>query len=450
MDINMINTNAEALVREMQWLSNIIDVRMKLYYSKPCDYTSITDVERPNLVKDLSLYAKILRYYNVSFEERVILAMAMAPHVQPHVLDIFFTKNSEYERGFTEFGGIKGQNHGGFLPTGETIAFLLAPNDFQFRFRLYQIFGEDHFFSKFKILKLIHPQQMEPFLSGALSIEPEYLSLFTVGSAQKPDYNSNFPAKLINTKLDWEDLVLDDAILEEVYQIRDWIQHGDTLLNDWGMAKKVKPGFRSLFYGPPGTGKTLTASLLGKASGLDVYRIDLSQVVSKYIGETEKNLKGVFDQAESKNWILFFDEADALFGKRTATSSSNDRHANQEVSYLLQRIEDYPGIIILASNMKENLDEAFSRRFQTMIYFPMPGKQERYRLWMNTFSSKSKLEEKVDMHEIAAKYELAGGAIINVVRYCSIKALKQGTNIITYRDIMEGIRKEFGKDGRIV
>jgi SpoVK/Ycf46/Vps4 family AAA+-type ATPase len=221
-------------------------------------------------------------------------------------------------------------------------------------------------------------------------------------------------------------------------------------MNDWGMNKKIKPGFRTLFYGPPGTGKTLTASLLGKSSGLDVYRIDLSMVVSKFIGETEKNLANVFDQAENKNWILFFDEADALFGKRTQTSSSNDRHANQEVSYLLQRVEDFPGVVILATNLKANLDDAFSRRFQSMIYFPIPGPEQRKRLWKQVFSEESTLEKDFDLDEIAIKYELAGGAIINVSRYSSMKALKRGSNIILKKDIIEGIRKEFGKEGKIV
>ena len=146
----------------------------------------------------------------------------------------------------------------------------------------------------------------------------------------------------------WDDLVLDDLVHEQVQEINTWLEHGATLMSDWGLYRKIKPGYRSLFYGPPGTGKTLTASLLGKTSGRDVYRIDLSMVVSKYIGETEKNLSKIFDTAENKNWILFFDEADSLFGKRTATNSSNDRHANQQTAHLLQRVEDFPGVVILA------------------------------------------------------------------------------------------------------
>jgi len=450
MDLNIVKKNALGLTREMNWLATVIKCRMDLYWSKDCEYQAVEEVPAPDLADDDSLFASILKYYNVTFYERIIIALALAPHVQPHLLDVFYTKNSEYERGFTEFGGAKGQNHGGFLPTGETIAFILGSNNMERRFSLYFLLGDDHYFRKYKILRLEHSQAIEPFLSGTLYLEHEYLNLFTVGDAHKPDFSIHFPAKLINTRLDWDDLVLDEHTLEEVMHIRDWIVHGDTLLHDWGLANKIKPGFRALFYGPPGTGKTLTASLLGKSTGLDVYRIDLSQIVSKYIGETEKNLRNVFDQGENKNWVLFFDEADALFGRRTQASSSNDRHANQEVSYLLQRVEDYPGVVILATNLKENMDEAFSRRFQAMIYFAMPGVEQRKQLWQRAFSPKTVLEPKIKMAEIAAKYELTGGAIINVVRYCSLLALKHGTNVIKYKDLIEGIRKEYSKDGKVV
>lgn len=450
MDLKPLKANAIVLAREMQWLALVIDTRMKLYFSQDSEYKDIYNIPLPELEAEDSVYSNIAEYYQMSFDERIILALALAPHIQPHLLDIFFIKNSTYDRGFTEVGGIKGQNHGGFIPTGETAAFIIAGMDLEKRFNLINIFSEDHFFKKFKILDLVHNQPHEPFLSGVITVAPEYLSYFTSGVSHKPDYGINFPAKLITTNLDWSDLVLEDNILEEVNEIKDWIEYGHTLMNDWGMNKKIKPGFRTLFYGPPGTGKTLTASLLGKSSGLDVYRIDLSMVVSKFIGETEKNLANVFDQAENKNWILFFDEADALFGKRTQTSNSNDRHANQEVSYLLQRVEDFPGVVILATNLKANLDDAFSRRFQSMIYFPMPGYEQRKRLWKQAFSSQSILEAGLNLDEIAQKHEMAGGAIINVSRYSSMKALKRGSNVILKKDIIEGIRKEFGKEGKIV
>ena len=214
-----------------------------------------------------------------------------------------------------------------------------------------------------------------------MRVSEEFLSQVLLDKEYKPDYNIGFPAKRITTELNWDDMVLDYQVAIELEEINAWISSGKTIMEDWGLSRILKAGYRSLFYGPPGTGKTLAATLLGKKNNMDVYRIDLSMIVSKYIGETEKNLARVFDLAENRNWILFFDEADALFGKRTSTNTSNDRHANQEVAYLLQRIEDFPGMIILATNLRSNIDEAFSRRFQSVIYFPMPTEELRAEIW---------------------------------------------------------------------
>lgn len=450
MELTTLRYNARVLYAEMQWLAKLIELRMKLYWGEAGTHQSLEELQPPDLVDDRSPYAGLVRRHALTFQERVVLLLALAPYIQPQLLDVFFVKNASYDRGFTEFGGIKGQNHGGFIPTGETAAFVLAVNDFEKRFQLFSVFSDEHVFRKLNILQLQSPVSQEPFLSGMISLSSEYLTYMTLGTSHKPDFSMQFPAKRLSTDAAWSDLVLDDAILEEVMEIQDWIVHGETLMNVWDMRKRIKPGFRTLFYGPPGTGKTLTATLLGKSTGLDVYRIDLSMVVSKFIGETEKNLANVFDQAQNKNWILFFDEADALFGKRTQTSSSNDRYANQEVSYLLQRIEDFPGVVILATNLKANLDEAFSRRFQSMIYFPLPGPEQRLRLWQQSFSDKSVIGEDVDLQDIAEKYELAGGAIINVTRYASLMALKRNSHLILKKDLLTGIRKEFLKEGKTV
>jgi len=206
-----------------------------------------------------------------------------------------------------------------------------------------------------------------------------------------------------------------------------------------------------MFHGKPGTGKTLTASLLGKSTDRPVYRIDLSMTVSKYIGETEKNLKNLFDQAENKDWILFFDEADALFSRRVDSHSSNDRHANQQVAYLLQRIEDYNGLVILASNLPHSLDDAFSRRFESIINFPLPDAQQRLQLWQNYFnSSHFEIEERVDFRELAEKYEVTGGSIIYILKFCCIRAIGRQSKTILLRDILEGIRRVFRKEGKSV
>ena len=288
----------------------------------------------------------------------------------------------------------------------------------------------------------------EPFLSGALRISREFLDFFTTGEIRKPNFNHDFPAKLIVTELEWGDLVLEKSTVKQIDEINAWIDHGHVLMNGWGLAKKIRPGYRSMFYGPPGTGKTMTACLIGKSTGRDVYKIDLSMVVSKYIGETEKNLSNVFEQAEHKNWILFFDEADSLFGKRTSVEDSHDRYANQEVSFLLQRVETFDGIVILASNMKGNLDEAFTRRFESIIQFPLPTQEERLMIWKKGFSESCHLDEKINLRKIARDYELSGGAIMNVVRYASLMALKRGENTLISEELEDGIKKEYLKEGK--
>ena len=183
-----------------------------------------------------------------------------------------------------------------------------------------------------------------------------------------------------------------------------------------------------------------------KKNNLDVYRVDLSQVVSKYIGETEKNLASIFDIAENKNWILFFDEAESLFSKRTAVSDSKDKFANQETAYLLQRVEIYNGLIILATNLKPNIDLAFSRRLQSVINFPMPNYPQRKELWINALSGISDLTED-EIDNIAKSYKISGGSIKNVIQFSWLKSKANKINI-TLQDLLIGIRRELNKDGK--
>ena len=448
MVLELIQYNSRDLKLELDWFAHLLDVRMQLYFGQECSHQSIEEIAPPDFGEEGSLYAQFIHHYQPILEERIALVLAMTPHIRPQLLDVFFSENARYARGFTEFGGIKGQQHSGFLPTGETLAFILAADNLEQRIFLNDLFDRDHFFARHHILKLEPAPENEPFLSGVLKVSKEFLDYFTDGQVHKPDFSLHFPAKHITTEMEWDDLVLEEETYTQLEEIRAWMKHGDTLLYDWGLKKKVRPGYRCLFYGSPGTGKTLTACLLGKSTERDVYRVDLSMVISKYIGETEKNLSKVFEQAESKDWILFFDEADALFGKRTKIENSHDRFANQEVSYLLQRIENYDGMVVLASNMKSNLDKAFIRRFESIIHFPKAKAPERLRLWEKGFSAASRLSEEIKLEDLARNHELSGGSIMNVVRYSSLMALSRESNEIILKDIKEGIRKEFQKEGK--
>lgn len=443
-----ITANAADLDREISWIREILKTRSQLNARQECSYGDVYDIEPPRLNGSGSDFAGFIRMHNLDFEERFLFALALAPHIKPELLDMFLVKNNATEQIYTEFGGKQGKNHSGFIPTGETAMFILAGSDLARRFSLQRCFDGLHKFSRENILQIETVDKNEPMLSGTLNVPQEVLDLCTTGEARKPNYSPEFPAILLETKMEWADLVLNHRVLQQLKEIETWVLHHHTLMKEWGMEKILKPGYKSLFHGPPGTGKTTTAALIGKKTGRDVYRIDLSQMVSKYIGETEKNLARVFDRAENKEWILFFDEADALFGKRTSTRDAHDRFANQQVSYLLQRIEDFNGLVILATNLKGNIDEAFVRRFQSMIHFPLPTAEERLRIWKNGFSASVELEKTIDLSEIADKYEISGGAIINIIQHCSLRALGRSSNLIKQSDIIEGIRREYQKSRR--
>ena len=442
--------NALDLLDEIKWFEVVVQTRYKIHDGEDCEVTSIYDLPAPELAEKESIYAEFVRFYRLSTSERLILLLAILPHICPQVLDLFLVKAQASGQTATQTGGLKGSAHSGFLPTGETAMFLLAGDDLGKRFWAQQFFDADHIFKTHNILWLAPSPANEPVFCGQLLINDEYVDLFTGGKIRKPAFNMDFPAKRVSSPLEWADLVTDEHTLRQLNDIKIWLEHGGKLMNDWGMKKLLKPGYKALFHGPPGTGKTLTAALFGKFAGLDVYRVDLSMVVSKYIGETEKNLEKVFTKAEHKNWILFFDEADALFGKRTSISDAHDKYANQEIAYLLQRLEDYNGLVILSSNMRSNVDEAFGRRLQSVIHFPVPKSHQRFTLWQNAFSEQCRLDDDLDLYTIAETYEIAGGSIINVVQYASLMSLNRNDNVIRRDDILEGIRKEFRKEGKTV
>jgi SpoVK/Ycf46/Vps4 family AAA+-type ATPase len=266
-------------------------------------------------------------------------------------------------------------------------------------------------------------------------------------SDQDASAEQQLAVQRMTTPLAWEDLVLDARVRGEIEMITRWVRHSETLLEDWGLARRLKPGYRSLFYGPPGTGKTLAVCLLGQVSGLAVYRIDLARVVSGWIGETEKDLAKLFDQAAAQGGILLFDEADALFGKRTESRSANDRAINQQVAYLLQRIEDYPGIVILETNLRSRMDEAFIRRFQSVIHFAMPDAEQRLRLWRGLFDGAGfALAADVDLPRLAADHELAGGSIVNVLRHAALLAVERNPPMGSAEDLHQAILLELRKE----
>jgi hypothetical protein len=256
-------------------------------------------------------------------------------------------------------------------------------------------------------------------------------------------------AQMISPCYDWNDLVLPPEPFQQLQEIAAQVAHRAQVYGQWGFGKKLSRGrgISALFAGPSGTGKTMAAEVLARHLQLDLYRIDLAGVVSKYIGETEKNLRSVFDAAERGGVILFFDEADALFGKRSEVKDSHDRYANIEVNYLLQRMEDYRGLAILATNRKSALDSAFLRRLRFIVDFPFPDPAHRLRIWKSVFPEQAELDG-VDFTSLS-RLEIVGGHIRNIALAAAFLAANEGT-AITMPHLMRAARREYTKMDRVV
>ena len=434
--------NAAALAAEMAWLRQVVAARVHELGGGP----PATLPEPPLLEPEESPYADLVERLPLDAAGRLVLALALAPHVQPQILDPLFRVNAETSRGHSEVGGLQGRSHGGFLPTAETALFLLAGRDLRARFEAQALLERGHPLTHRGAIQLEDAAVGEPRASGALTVPEETIATVTTGIARRPEFSREFPAQILRTDLEWKDLVLTPSTREELREIEAWTRHEARLRHGHGLGRRLRGGYRALFCGPPGTGKSLTAALLGRRIGREVYRVALSAVVSKYIGETEKNLERVFSRAEGG--ILFFDEADALFGRRTAVATAHDRYANQEVSYLLQRVEDHRGLIVLASNFEYNIDEAFLRRFHSIVHFPCPGPAERARLWAESLPASLALGRGADLGELAERYELTGAAIVNAVQFAALSALETGTATLRRDDLLAGIRRELQKEGK--
>lgn len=430
-------------------LLRLAQFQLQKFFGQPTEYERMEDVPFPDFSSGTDPLSEFITINQLNRYEIATLLIALVPHVKVDFFDSIIHSFFDQPTDFLPIGGTRGKQFRGFLPTGETVMFLLAGSELPLRFQLQSLFETTHLFARKQVIQLEDPQEGEPMLSGRIVLSPEYVELFTTGKITPPKFSSTFPAQHIETALSWNDIVLNDEIRQQIQELQNWVQYHKKLETDWGMGNRLRPGYRVLFYGPPGTGKTLTASLLGKYTGREVYKIDLSTIVSKFIGETEKNLSNLFAKAENKDWILFFDEADALFGKRTSVKDAHDKYANQEVSYLLQRIETFNGMIILASNLKSNIDDAFLRRFNAIIKFPLPDAHERLQIWQRSFPSIVKFDPKVHLQQFSSRYELTGGGIINVVQFACLVAYAEGGKLIKRQHILEGVRREYEKEGKM-
>lgn len=395
-----------------------------------------------------SPYGQLVERLNLTVGERVLLMTALLPHLKPSVLTDALSSNSNaLDLKHKAFGGFIERSTLQFMPTLQTALYLAAGKNTegvpQKEWRMNM--RSPLFREQILMLEpLSSTENKHNILHHALLIEPDYLEFLRTGEVPKPDFGSDFPARLLESNLSWDDLVLPPVTENEIRDAMMWLAHGEELC---AADNRINPSFPCLFYGPPGTGKTLTATLIGQHYNRPVFRVDLSMVVSKYIGETEKNLEKLFSRADGKNWILFFDEADALFSKRTSISDSNDKWANNEVAYLLQRMETYKGMTILASNLVSNIDPAMRRRFQTMIHFPAPSKAERMRIWKTALPKGFSYDEKVDLGALCVQ-ELTGANIATVLKMACLQALALEQRTLSQNILLRSIRKELKKQDR--
>ena len=465
---DIIKKNAADLDAELNWLAVIIETRIRLKHGQKSRYRDISRIKPPSIKWSKSEYARFVQDNGFGVEERFLLILSMVPHLRPQLLDALTvpeiiqpgkTTVPDADPGLSEHGptdpgptdasltypgptdpGLTAPTrHSGFIPTGETAMFIFAGDDLEKRLALLKVLDSSHPFSKMGVLRLADVPTGVPMLKGALLISDAVLQRCTTGESSKAVNLTDIPSSRLTTKLDWDDLVLADQVLALLQQVELFLRNKKTLSDKWRGEKHLRPGLNVLFHGPPGTGKTLAAALLGKKTGVHVYRIDLSAVVSAYIGETEKNLSRIFERAASQDFVLFFDEADALFGKRSSSHDTRDLPANHAASCLAQFMENHDGLVILAADSKTKLGDSFLDEFQLAVHFPMPGPDQRLRLWKEGFGKSEKLHRDADLNKIAAEYELSGAAIMNVIRFASLHALRRKSSKVAFVDILEGM-----------
>lgn len=448
-----IQINNTVIENELKWLDSIFEMRIPEFDARKnsSENPGFTISNIPDLSNAKGPYADLVNKHQLGMAERLLLIVSLVPHYKP---EVFYTHILSRISGMpieeTRIGGYIERSSKQFIPSLQTVLFLAAGSD--------SINAAYHYLDGVENGVLIQEQiiSLKSYKTSeydaikkqqVIELAQEYVDYLMYGRKPRLDFGKDFPATWVTTNLTWDHLILNKHTLLQIQDVMDWVAYReDVLSRSEGL---INRSFPCLFYGPPGTGKSLTAKLIGKHYKKDVFRIDLSMIVSKYIGETEKNLARLFDRAENKDLILFFDEADSLFGKRTGISDSKDKWANLEMSYLLQRMEEYSGLCILATNLKHNLDSALVRRFQALINFPFPKEDERAIIWQKSLPSGFQYPQGIS-YEKLARYEFSGANIANIIKACCVKAAKKGDYFINIDDIRRFIRIEYAKEGRTV
>lgn len=431
---------------DLIWLENLIQYQLGKASNELIDRIENNGEILPPALSEGGFYSDNLLSWNPSEVERGLIVIGLALYFKPSIFDPLLKTAKDFNYTETHLGGVIGTAQTPFVPTGETAIFLLTNRSVEERMLILHCLNQEHWLFEKGILLFEYKEPGLPLTFQPFYLSSDYMEIFSKGVATKPNYSSQFPASLVKTNMEWSDLVVSKELIKEIRDIELWLEYEQRLFGEMGLGRKIKEGYKVVFYGPSGTGKTLVAGLIGKKYDRDVYRIDLSQLSSKYIGETEKNIDNLFKQARNKNWILFFDEGESLFGKRSQTGQSNERYGNQQVGFLLQRMEDHPGVVILATNLKSSIDEAFSRRFQKMIYFEAPDFENRLDLWKKALEGTLPLVDDVDLRLISKEHKLVGGQIVNIVKQIILRELGAKSEVIRLKTLEEAIAEEERKN----
>jgi len=422
------------------WVSAMIDQRSMELNAKE-QIEPIIEIPDSFLETDNPI-GQILSDVGVSEVNYALIAFALTSKIYEGYLEPLAKIMNDHPK----VGGSYNQQFKEFVPTVKTIAFFInGGTDSNSSFIYEQI--KNSRLIKEQIIKLTPQEGNDNFKNYTISLHDNYFSYIAAGKKPQLGITPDFPAQQLLTKRTFNEIILKDTTKQQLEDLILYAKHHIELDADPTAAKVIKQGFIGLFYGPPGTGKSLTASVIGNELGIDVFRIDLSRLVSKYIGETEKNLERVFQRFDGKNCILFFDEADSLFGKRSEVKDAKDRYANQEISYLLQRVEAFSGLVILASNLKENMDDAFKRRVLSWTYFPRPEADDRLKLWNIHLPESFEYESDEMVAAIAQKYDLTGAYIANVVKLSCLRALGSNSRILTKAIVEPYIADIYKREG---
>ncbi|WP_299461440.1 ATP-binding protein [uncultured Microscilla sp.] len=426
----MHSINIETYPPMLQWLVSYLIVRCQ-QVAKPD--TSQTLPQCPILPE-----AEDEWLLPFSPDERLVIAIALANASAPEIWDLLL--DTAIDAGFDEsavnqLGLVQIPQTKYLQASVGTAHFLLAKGDEYQAF--WQLFLPQNAFRRLGVL-VLSATDVLPTIDTVLQLSPRYQHQLLTHTPWQPQYGAGFPATLLTTTKTWDDLVMDEKTEILLNQARKWVHHYDEVCQQPGIVGAK--GYRLLMAGPSGTGKTLTAALLGQTANKPLYRIDVSSIVDKYVGETSKKLRQVFDLAEQHDWILFFDEGDALFGKRSSdTGSSNERYANQEVAYLLYKLEEYQGMIFLATNHKGAIDPAFERRFDSLVTFSKPDEGTRRRLWQHFFGQTSTLELDPriagNWRELAEAAPVSAAWIEKFFQYCVMQTTAKRDRYISAEDM---------------